>query len=77
MRPIRSLFAVRSEGGARRRTSPVPAAVGLAVALALTATACDSGGGGDAHAGASAKPLVCSLTCAVSWLHCRKIVRLT
>ncbi|MFJ8358496.1 trypsin-like serine peptidase [Streptomyces sp. NPDC093984] len=54
MRPIRSLFAVRPKGGARRRTSPVPAAVGLAVALALTATACDSGGGGDAHAGASA-----------------------
>ncbi|MFF4269964.1 trypsin-like serine peptidase [Streptomyces sp. NPDC001536] len=48
MRSIRPLSTVRRERGARRRTSPVLAAVALASALALTATACDSG---DAEAG--------------------------
>lgn len=53
MRSIRPLFTVRREGGARRRTSPVLAAVAVASALALTATACDSGDA-DADAQASA-----------------------
>lgn len=48
MRSIRPLSTVRRGRGARRRTSPVLAAVALASALALTATACDSG---DAEAG--------------------------
>ncbi|MGW0822395.1 trypsin-like serine peptidase [Streptomyces sp. NPDC002845] len=43
MRPIRPPFAAHRGRGARRRTSPVLAAVGLATALALTATACKSG----------------------------------
>ncbi|WP_201452689.1 trypsin-like serine peptidase [Streptomyces sp. HM190] len=43
MRPIRPLFAARRGRSARRRTSPVLAAVGLATALSLTATACGSG----------------------------------
>ncbi|BBC32447.1 uncharacterized protein SGFS_037410 [Streptomyces graminofaciens] len=42
MRPIRPLFAARRGRSARRRTSPVLAAVGLATTLALTATACGS-----------------------------------
>ncbi|UIX30319.1 trypsin-like serine peptidase [Streptomyces sp. GQFP] len=50
MRPIRPPFAGRRGKGARRGTSPVPAAVGLAVALALTATACGSDSG-DSDAG--------------------------
>ncbi|WP_189215461.1 MULTISPECIES: trypsin-like serine peptidase [Streptomyces] len=50
MRSIRPLFAARRVRGARRRTSPVPAAVGLAMALALTATACGSGDDGGADA---------------------------
>ncbi|MEW2115202.1 hypothetical protein AB0945_08420 [Streptomyces sp. NPDC005474] len=45
MRPIRPPFIARRSRDARRKTSPVPAAVGLAVALALTATACGSGSG--------------------------------
>ncbi|MFF7451959.1 MULTISPECIES: trypsin-like serine peptidase [unclassified Streptomyces] len=53
MRSIRPLPTVRREGGARRRTSPVLAAVALASALALTATACESGDA-DADAQASA-----------------------
>ncbi|WP_328553032.1 trypsin-like serine peptidase [Streptomyces sp. NBC_00358] len=44
MRSIRPPFAARRGRSARRRTSPVLAAVGLAAALTLTATACDSGG---------------------------------
>ncbi|MFI0962420.1 trypsin-like serine peptidase [Streptomyces sp. NPDC021080] len=43
MRSIRPPFADRRGRSARRRTSPVLAAVGLAAALTLTATACDSG----------------------------------
>jgi V8-like Glu-specific endopeptidase len=43
MRSIRPPFAARRGGSARRRTSPVLAAVGLAATLALTATACGSG----------------------------------
>jgi V8-like Glu-specific endopeptidase len=43
MRSIRPPFAARRGRSARRRTSPVLAAVGLAAALTLTATACDSG----------------------------------
>ncbi|GAA1532873.1 hypothetical protein GCM10009730_47720 [Streptomyces albidochromogenes] len=49
MRPIRPTSAARGGRSARRRTSPVLAAVGLAAALALTATACgpseDNAGG--------------------------------
>ncbi|MDX2932652.1 trypsin-like serine peptidase [Streptomyces ipomoeae] len=56
MRPIRPLFAARREGSARRRTSPVLAAVGLATVLSLTATACDSGDStASAEASASAQ----------------------
>ncbi|MFH8389772.1 trypsin-like serine peptidase [Streptomyces sp. NPDC018036] len=44
MRSIRPPLAARRGGSARRRTSPVLAAVGLVAALTLTATACDSGG---------------------------------
>ncbi|MFJ4832723.1 trypsin-like serine peptidase [Streptomyces sp. NPDC088747] len=50
MRSIRPPFAGRRGRGARRRTSPVLAAVCLAATLALTATACGSGddtAGGD------------------------------
>jgi V8-like Glu-specific endopeptidase len=54
MRSIRPLSTVRREGGVRRRTSPVLAAVALASALALTATACDSGDAADAQASATA-----------------------
>ncbi|WP_327432201.1 MULTISPECIES: trypsin-like serine peptidase [unclassified Streptomyces] len=43
MRSIRPPFAARRGRSARRRTSPVLAAVGLTAALALTATACNSG----------------------------------
>ncbi|MEU6271875.1 hypothetical protein ABZ871_05530 [Streptomyces populi] len=43
MRSIRPPFAARRGRSARRRTSPVLAAVGLAATLALTATACGSG----------------------------------
>ncbi|MDN3021288.1 hypothetical protein [Streptomyces sp. S.PB5] len=43
MRSIRPLSTVNRGRGARRRTSPVLAAVALASALALTATACESG----------------------------------
>ncbi|MGW0563974.1 trypsin-like serine peptidase [Streptomyces sp. NPDC003016] len=43
MRPIRPTFAARGGRSARRRTSPVLAAVGLTAALALTATACGPG----------------------------------
>ncbi|SNX64472.1 V8-like Glu-specific endopeptidase [Streptomyces sp. TLI_55] len=56
MRSTRPSFTARRERGARRRTSPVLAAVALASALALTATACDSGddqAGGSASASAS------------------------
>lgn len=56
MRSTRPSFTVRRERGARRRTSPVLAAVALASALALTATACESGddqAGGSASASAS------------------------
>jgi len=56
MRSTRPSFTARRERGARRRTSPVLAAVALAAALALTATACDSGddqAGGTASASAS------------------------
>ncbi|TQE39058.1 trypsin-like serine peptidase [Streptomyces ipomoeae] len=56
MRPIRPLFAARREGSARRRASPVLAAVGLATVLSLTATACDSGDStASAEASASAQ----------------------
>ncbi|WP_328874223.1 hypothetical protein OHT76_31495 [Streptomyces sp. NBC_00287] len=48
MRSIRPSFTTRRGRGARRGTSPLPAAVALAAVLALTATACDSG---DADAG--------------------------
>ena len=57
MRSIRPSVTVRRERGARRRTSPVLAAVALASALALTATACNSGddkADGQAAASASA-----------------------
>ncbi|MFJ3672919.1 trypsin-like serine peptidase [Streptomyces sp. NPDC090106] len=57
MRSTRPLLSVRRGRGARRRNSPVLAAVALASTLALTATACDSGdaeAGGDASASASA-----------------------
>jgi V8-like Glu-specific endopeptidase len=40
MRPIRPTIATRGGRSARRRTSPVFAAVGLAAVLALTATGC-------------------------------------
>ncbi|MBE8473643.1 trypsin-like serine peptidase [Streptomyces justiciae] len=56
MRSTRPSFTARRERGARRRTSPVLAAVALASALALTATACESGddqAGGSASASAS------------------------
>ncbi|MFE2582491.1 hypothetical protein [Streptomyces sp. NPDC059378] len=43
MRSIRPSFTARRGGSARRRTSPVPAAIALASVLALTATACSSG----------------------------------
>ncbi|MFE4702184.1 trypsin-like serine peptidase [Streptomyces sp. NPDC056738] len=43
MRSIRPPFAARRGRSARRRPSPVLAALGLAAALTLTATACDSG----------------------------------
>ncbi|MCD7443151.1 hypothetical protein K4B79_33645 [Streptomyces lincolnensis] len=55
MRSIRPSFTARRGGNARRRTSPVLAAVALASALALTATACDSGNaeaGGEASSSA-------------------------
>jgi V8-like Glu-specific endopeptidase len=55
MRSIRPSFTARRGGNARRRTSPVLAAVALASALALTATACDSGSaeaGGEASSSA-------------------------
>ncbi|MGW2385231.1 trypsin-like serine peptidase [Streptomyces sp. NPDC001658] len=55
MRSIRPSFTARRGGSARRRTSPVLAAVALASALALTATACDSGNaeaGGEASSSA-------------------------
>ncbi|MDG5804145.1 hypothetical protein P9869_16020 [Streptomyces ossamyceticus] len=56
MRPIRPLFAARRGRSARRRTSPVLAAVGLATALSLTATACGSGDTtANAEASSSAK----------------------
>ncbi|MFD5763015.1 hypothetical protein ACFWIZ_49795, partial [Streptomyces sp. NPDC127044] len=55
MRSIRPSFAARRGRSARRRTSPVLAAVGLTAALALTATACDSGNSNaSGQAGASA-----------------------
>ncbi|GAA2495073.1 hypothetical protein [Streptomyces longisporus] len=57
MRTIRPSVTVRRERGARRRTSPVLAAVALASALALTVTACNSGNDkadGQASASASA-----------------------
>jgi len=57
MRSIRPLFAARRGRSARRRTSPVLAAVGLTAALALTATACSSGddkAGGEPGSSASA-----------------------
>ncbi|WP_338895735.1 hypothetical protein WBG99_08425 [Streptomyces sp. TG1A-60] len=54
--PIRPLFAARRGRSARRRTSPVLAAVGLATVLSLTATACGSGDTtADADASASAQ----------------------
>ncbi|WP_369029315.1 trypsin-like serine peptidase [Streptomyces adonidis] len=53
MRPIRPPFVGRRGRGARRGTSPVPAAVGLAVALALTATACGSDSGDSDASGQS------------------------
>ncbi|KOG37691.1 trypsin-like serine peptidase [Streptomyces resistomycificus] len=53
MRPIRPSYTARRGRNARRRTSPVLAAVALASALALTATACDSGAA-EAGGGASA-----------------------
>ena len=60
MRSIRPSFTARGgsrgDKGARRRTSPVLAAVALASALALTATACESGdtnAGGEASASAT------------------------
>jgi len=56
MRSIRPPFAARRGRSARRRTSPVLAAVGLTAALALTATACNSGddkAGGAATASAT------------------------
>ncbi|MCW8378106.1 trypsin-like serine peptidase [Streptomyces justiciae] len=56
MRSTRPSFTARRERGARRRTSPVLAAVALASALALTATACESGddqAGGSSSASAS------------------------
>ena len=57
MRSIRPRFAARRGRSARRRTSPVLAAVGLTAALALTATACNSGddkAGGEPGSSASA-----------------------
>ncbi|WLW51751.1 trypsin-like serine peptidase [Streptomyces sp. YU58] len=58
MRSIRPSFTARRGGNARRRTSPVLAAVALASALALTATACDSGNaeaGGEASSSAASE----------------------
>ncbi|MDH6629634.1 V8-like Glu-specific endopeptidase [Streptomyces sp. LBL] len=58
MRSIRPSFTTRRGRNARRRTSPVVAAVALASALALTATACSSGdaeAGGDASASAASE----------------------
>ncbi|MGH4034863.1 trypsin-like serine peptidase [Actinomycetota bacterium Odt1-20B] len=43
MRPIRPFSAARRGASARRRTSPVAAAVGIGAALVLTATACGPG----------------------------------
>ncbi|EFL35313.1 secreted protein [Streptomyces viridochromogenes DSM 40736] len=57
MRSIRTSSTVGRGGRARRRISPVPAAVALASVLALTTTACESGdaaAGGEASASASA-----------------------
>ncbi|MEG8279599.1 trypsin-like serine peptidase [Streptomyces sp. AHA2] len=57
MRSIRQPSSTGREGRARRRNSPVLAAVALASALALTATACDSGdtqAGDEASASATA-----------------------
>lgn len=55
MRSIRPSFTARGARRARRRTSPVLAAMALASALALTATACASGDtNADAQASASA-----------------------
>ncbi|MGW3987053.1 trypsin-like serine peptidase [Streptomyces sp. NPDC004830] len=57
MRSIRQSSSTGRGGRARRRNSPVLAAVALASALALTATACDSGDAeadGEASASASA-----------------------
>ncbi|MFF7733869.1 MULTISPECIES: trypsin-like serine peptidase [unclassified Streptomyces] len=57
MRPTRPSSHTGRGGGARRRNSPVLAAVALASALALTATACESGdaeAGGEASASATA-----------------------
>ncbi|MFI9167808.1 trypsin-like serine peptidase [Streptomyces lincolnensis] len=58
MRSIRPSFTTRRGGNARRRTSPVLAAVALASALALTATACGSGNaeaGGEASSSAASE----------------------
>ncbi|KOV70613.1 hypothetical protein ADL01_21030 [Streptomyces sp. NRRL WC-3618] len=55
MRPIRPPFVARRGRGARRKPSPVRAAVGLAIALALTATACGSGSG-SGNSDASGQP---------------------
>lgn len=57
MRLIRPPFAAHREGSARRRTSPVLAAIGLATALTLTATACGSSGGTGVSSEASASAL--------------------
>ncbi|WP_338783531.1 hypothetical protein [Streptomyces sp. DG1A-41] len=57
MRSTRPLSTASREGRARRRNSPVLAAVALASAFALTATACESGdaaAGGEASASAGA-----------------------
>ncbi|MDG9713954.1 trypsin-like serine peptidase [Streptomyces sp. DH10] len=57
MRSTRPSSIASREGRARRRNSPVLAAVALASALALTATACESGdaaAGGEASASAGA-----------------------
>ncbi|MET9764449.1 hypothetical protein ABZ016_36210 [Streptomyces sp. NPDC006372] len=57
MRSIRTSSTAGRGGRARRRISPVPAAVALASVLALTTTACESGdaaAGGEASASASA-----------------------
>ncbi|MGV9452345.1 trypsin-like serine peptidase [Streptomyces sp. NPDC003635] len=54
MRSIRPSSTARRGRGARRSTSPLPAAVALAAVLALTATACDSGGAEAGGGGSSA-----------------------